>query len=98
MSPYPWDELRREVERLLGLPPGSSDPAGAASDPFEAIRKDAARFEQVLGEGLVNMKDLGDATLHRVQAAGDTFFNTALSEIPKRLLQARPPGFDGFRR
>ena len=22
----PWDDLRREVEKILGLPPGSTDP------------------------------------------------------------------------
>jgi len=98
MSPAgPWEELRRTVERLLGLPPGSSDPAARAFDPLEAVRKDAQRFERVLGEGFVDIRNTGDAVVHRLQAAGDFRFPIELFELPKRLLEARPPGLDGFR-
>ncbi len=48
MTGYPWSELRREMERILGWPPGAFDP-----DPlgiFQAIQKDTGRvlraFEQ----------------------------------------------------
>jgi len=99
MSPAgPWEELRRTVERLLGLPPGSSDPAARAFDPLEAVRKDAQRFERVLGEGFVDIRNMGDSLVHRLQAAGDFRLQTDLFEIPKRLLQARPPGLNGFKR
>lgn len=92
MSPAgPWDELRREVERVLGIPPGYSD-------PLDAIRKDSQRFERVLGEGFVDIRNMGDSVVHRLQAAGDSRLSIDLFEIPKRLLQARPPGIDGFQR
>lgn len=99
MSPNsrPWEELRREVERLLGMPPGSADPESLL-EPFDALRKDARRFEQVLGEGFVDAKYIADAIRLRVEGAMDTHFPANLVEIPKRLLQARPPGFNGFRR
>jgi hypothetical protein len=93
MSPdaRPWDELRREVERLLGMPLGSSE-------PLEGIRKDARRFEGFLGAGFVDAKYVADAIRLRVEAAIDTHIPAKLVEIPKRLLQARPPGLNGFRR
>jgi len=94
MNAGPWEELRREVERLLGMPPGSSDPRG---DPLEGIRKDARRFEEFLGAGFVDAKYIADAIRLRVEAAIDTRIPANLVEIPKRILQARPPGLNGFR-
>lgn len=90
MSPGPWEDLRREVERLLGMPPGSAD-------PLEGIRKDAQRFEEILGQGFVDMQYMGEAVRHRIEASMDFAFHPGLFEIPKRILQARPPGLNGFR-
>ena len=60
MSPEPYNQfsLRREVERLLGMPPGTSDPEPGAVDPLKGIRRDARRFEEFLGKGLGDLREL----------------------------------------
>ena len=65
-------------------------------DPFEYLRRDADRIGRWLGEGFVDMREMADSVVHRVQADGDWIFNTTLFKIPEEILQAPRPSVNGF--
>ena len=66
------------------------------NDPFEDMRRDADRVGRWLGEGFVDMWQMADSVLHRVEADGDWLFNTALFRIPDQILEAGRPFVNGF--
>lgn len=44
----PWDDLRREVEKVLGLPWGSTDPSQRLPSPLDFTRKLIVKLEDLL--------------------------------------------------
>lgn len=44
----PWDDLRREVEKVLGLPRGSTNPHVDLPSPLDLTRKVIVKLEDFL--------------------------------------------------
>lgn len=61
--PDPFEEIRRQLERMFGYPPGSAD-------PFSPILGDIEKLNRVLGEGFALVQSVmgPQAMLDRVEA------------------------------
>lgn len=82
----PFAEMRREIERLLGHPPG-------AFDPFSPFLTDMERVNRALGEGFTLLQNvLGpQQLLDRIEAALEFPAGREVLELPRRMWEIRPP-------
>lgn len=89
----PFEEARRELERLFGYPPGAFDPA---SD----LLRDVERINRVLGEGFTLLQDVigppqlreriealhPDQAILRIQKAAQD-----IMALPRKMWEIPPP-------
>lgn len=75
-----FEELRRELERLFGYPPG-------AFDPLSPFLRDVGRINHALGEGFTLMQNvLGpQQLLDRIEAALEFPAPREVLELPRRM-------------
>ena len=82
----PFEELSRELERLLGYPPG-------AFDPLSPFLRDAERINRALGGGLVLLQEVfgSQQLLGRIEAALEFPGGREVLELPRKMWGLRPP-------
>lgn len=88
-----WEDLQRQLERLLNYPSGSFDPRGKFFEDRQRIQK-ALGFPNVLLQELMSPEQL----LDRILAGFETAARRSQLLLPREMYKIKPSFTNGSRR